>query len=235
MPASARTLQVVRKDASAAPAEAGPKVYTFRANDGDFDRYMDRNSVKGWKLENFNANPVILFNHDDGTGALFGEPALPIGKGRAYIEGNALMVDITFDQTDDFAKRIESKVDQGILSAVSVRYMMADGKFKVNEKGGFDSEEQELLEISVVTIPGNQRAVRVKALESERAEFIDAIADAVAKKLAAPKSAPVAEPVSEPVAVAAPAAEVQPEVSTAPDLDVDALVQKVWNHLKEQQ
>jgi hypothetical protein len=180
------SLVAVRKDASGAAASeqaTGPKVYKFRANDGEYDRYNDRLSVKGWKLDNYNANPIILFNHMDGAPDWWtGTPAaavLPIGKGRAYVEGDALMVDIEFDQDDPFAKAVESKVDKGILSAVSVRYRMTEGKYRENEKHGYDSDEQELYEISIVNIPGNQRAVRVKSAADERAAIVGDIAKAV--------------------------------------------------------
>jgi HK97 family phage major capsid protein len=144
------------------------KTYTFRANDGEFDRCQDRLSVQGWDLKSFNANPVILYNHDAGDGGFLGlgrKDVLPIGKGKAYVQGNALFVDVQFDQQDEFAKKVESKVDQGILNAVSVRYTIPDGAYTENEKGGLDSTAQELLEISIVTIPGNQRALRVKGFD----------------------------------------------------------------------
>jgi len=138
-----RSLQLaaVRKDAAAltaVEAGSGQRVYTFKASDGDFDRYSDRLSVKGWRVEGYNANGVVLFNHDDGaqaasTGA---EPALPIGKGRVYVEGDALMIDIVFDDEDDFARKVERKVAKGILNAVSVRYLMLPGQYRQNERGG---------------------------------------------------------------------------------------------------
>jgi HK97 family phage prohead protease len=204
-----------------ATADAGdpkPQVFKFRANDGEFDRYQDRLSVQGWKLDSFNANPVILYNHDAGDGGFLGlgaKDVLPIGKGRAYVEGNALMVDIEFDQDDEFAKKVERKVEKGILNAVSVRYLLPEGSYKENEKGGLDSSAQELLEISVVTIPGNQRALRVKGLdESEVDVFTEKIAlraaqivvkaldDRDARKAApAPTPAPVEAPKVEPVDV----------------------------------
>jgi hypothetical protein len=76
-------LERAQKDASAA-SDGKPKVFKFRANDGAFDRYQDRLSVKGWKLDAFNANPVILYNHDAGDGGFLGlgkKDVLPIGKG----------------------------------------------------------------------------------------------------------------------------------------------------------
>lgn len=145
-----------------------PKVYTFRANDGEFDRYQDRLSVKGWKLESFNAlkGPVLL-NHDAGDGGFLGlgrRDVLSLGKARAYVQRDALMVDIEFDPTDPEALRVEKKLDWlGDTGAVSVRYSLPEGSYRQNEKGGLDSDVQELLEISIVTIPGNQRALRVKS------------------------------------------------------------------------
>ncbi|NVJ20645.1 HK97 family phage prohead protease [Myxococcus sp. AM011] len=182
-PLSGTRLFTVQKDAPA-PAEGAPRLHTFRANDGDFDRYNDRLSIQGWMLDAFNVNPVVLYNHDDGSGGLFGtgrKDVLPIGKGRAYVQGDALLVDIEFDQEDDFARKVESKVARGILNAVSVRYLMH--RYHENERGGFDCEQQELLEISIVTIPGNQRAVRVKELADERAAFIQDVAKAVVATL----------------------------------------------------
>lgn len=166
----------VRKDLSGAAAPAsGPKTFKFRANDGDYDRYNDRNAVKGWQLENYNANPIVLLNHDDGQGGFFDapRPVMPIGKARAYIEGNALMADIEFDQDDPLAQAAQRKVEKGYLNAVSVRYRLSPGKFRENEKGGYDSDEQELLEISLVNIPGNQRAVRAKGFDELEARLAD--------------------------------------------------------------
>jgi phage head maturation protease len=152
---------------AAADSKSGT-LYTFRANDGEVDRYQDRVSVSGWKLDAYNANPVVLYQHDEGAGLESGAPILPIGKGLAYVDGDALMVDIQFDQDDEFARKVEAKVAGGFLNAVSVRYVMQD--FKQNELGGYDSLAQELLEISVVVVPGNQRALRVKGFDTDAAE-----------------------------------------------------------------
>lgn len=179
--------------AAPAPEEGGGTVYTFVANDGLPDRYQDRVSPKGWKLDSFNANPVILYNHDELAGLSTGAPLLPIGKGRAYLEGERLLVDVQFDQGDEFAKKVEAKVAGGFLNAVSVRYLML--KYQENELGGYDSFEQDLLEISIVTIPGNQRAVRVKALETDvEAVVRRVVAEVLGQKAAEPVPA---EPVPE--------------------------------------
>ena len=163
---------------------AGPATYTFLLSDGDFDRYDDRLSVKGWQLEAFNANPVIFYNHDSGIGFLSDRKTLPIGKGRAYVAGNALMLDVQFDQDDPFAAAVEKKVAKGILNAVSVGYRMLEGQFRENERHGYDCDAQELLEASVVTIPGNARALRVRALTPESLKAFEAQATEVLSALA---------------------------------------------------
>ncbi len=215
-PLSRSLLFTSRKDVPAT-GDARPRFFSFCANDGDFDRYNDRLSVQGWMLDAFNANPVVLYNHDDGSGGLFGtgrKDVLPIGKGRAYVQGDALLVDVEFDQEDDFARKVESKVARGILNAVSVRYLMH--RYHENERGGFDCEQQELLEISVVTIPGNQRAVRVKELADERAAFIQDMAKAVVVALDAREQRRAVPPPS-------------PDVNALAKHTAEALLQ----HLKE--
>jgi len=163
-------LLTFQREAPPADGEAGPRKWKFRANDGGYDRYNDRLNVKGWQLDAYNANPVILVNHDDWM--------LSIGKGKAFVDGDALMVEIEFDQDDELARRVEKKVEGGFMNAVSVRYLMHD--YRDNERGGYDSDAHELLEISIVTIPGNQRAVRAKSLKGVD---VDALAAALAKAL----------------------------------------------------
>ncbi|WP_395844345.1 hypothetical protein [Archangium violaceum] len=46
------------------------------------------------------------------------------------------MIDIVFDDEDDFARKVERKVAKGILNAVSVRYLMLPGPYRQNERGG---------------------------------------------------------------------------------------------------
>ncbi|AFE05233.1 putative phage prohead protease [Corallococcus coralloides DSM 2259] len=173
-------LAAVRKDAAAlstVESVGGRRVFTFRASDGDFNRYSDRMNVKGWRTDAYNANGVVLFNHDDGAQAALtrAEPPLPIGKERVYVENDALMIDVEFDDQDDFAR----KVAKGILNAVSVRHLMISGQYRANDRGGFDCDAQELLEISIVTIPGNARALRDKSLDGEGEDLVERIAKRV--------------------------------------------------------
>lgn len=173
-----KTLKLVPSDSENAD---GPKVYTFRASDGDYDRVNDRINPKGWLLDSYRSNPIVLFNHRDGAPSLFSGPQmiLPIGKADARIENNALVADITFDQNDAYAQKIEQKVADGYLNAVSVRFRPIEST--QNEKGGTDYSSVELLEISVVNIPCNSRATRLKSLDDQ----LDAFADLIIEKLVA--------------------------------------------------
>jgi hypothetical protein len=142
-----------------------PKSYSFVASTGTEDRYHDRLNPAGWDLRAFNATGgPILYNHDAGDGGALGlgrKDVLPIGKGRAYLSGGKLLVDVTFDPADTFAQQVESKVSGGFLNTVSVRYIMKD--YAANSLGGVDCSAQELIEISLVALPGNAEALRVKA------------------------------------------------------------------------
>lgn len=235
-----RTYGLVREQKEGGnPEEGKPTVYKFRANDGEFDRYNDRLNIKGWKLDDFNANPVIFYNHDSGLGLCDDRKTLPIGKARAYVEGDALMVDIEFDQDDEFAKAVESKVAKGILNAVSVGYRMVEGKYRENEKSGWDCDEQELLEISVVTIPGNQRALRIKAAQDARQKFADDIieraVDRVVKVLEQRLAPPAPEPIEVKItstAYAAAPAEVKAETKFT-DSDIERFAEHTMKFLKE--
>nr|WP_254624233.1 HK97 family phage prohead protease [Myxococcus sp. CA033] len=215
-------MSAVRKDAAtlnAVESIGGRRVYKFRASDGDFDRYSDRLNVKGWRVDGYNANGVVLFNHDDGAEAASSgaEPQLPIGKGRVYIEGDALMVDVEFDDEDEFAKRVERKVAKGILNAVSVRYLMLPGQYRQNERGGYDCDSQELLEVSVVTIPGNARAVRAKSFEEGGEDLVERIAVRVAELLDARAEAKSTDDEdAEPEEAAEPAPESKPDTEEPP-------------------
>lgn len=119
---------------------------------GDLDRHGESVNPLGWKLDNFLKNPVILYGHnyDD----------LPVGKAiRVWIEDNALKFSIQFANTD-FAKEVFSLFADGILNAFSVGFIPT--KFGVAGQDDYTYMEQELLELSVVTVPANPKALAKK-------------------------------------------------------------------------
>ena len=148
------------------------EVFTFVASTSDPDRHGTVLNQKGWKLKNFNANPIIGYQHN-----LYGDmcnapdPDDVIGKGRAYIEGDELLVDVVFDSENEKAETIKSKVSRGFLRTSSVGFIeLGDGHYG-NKDDGEDKElyyfhGQELLELSIVNIPSNP-AAKKKSLRSQ--------------------------------------------------------------------
>lgn len=100
-------------------------------------------------LQRFQANPVLMYGHD-----YWGREALPIGRvDSARAEDGKLLGGLVFDRNDEFAVKVEHKIRNRFLNAVSV---------------GFDAHDigtdgvparWELFETSVVPLPMDPDAV----------------------------------------------------------------------------
>lgn len=112
--------------------------------------------AKGWKLDNYQASPVVLWSHD------YAGTRPPIGRAEnVRIDGDKLRADIRFDQGDPFAVDIERKYREGFLNAVSVGWDTLD--FKPDDAqepwSGGKVLSAELLDISAVNVPGDPGAL----------------------------------------------------------------------------
>lgn len=162
-------------------AAEGERRVTFVASDSTRDSAGTVLNQQGWDLSRFNRNGVIGYQHKvygsyEGTD----NPDNVIGKGRAYVEGGRLMVDVDFEPADinGLAEKVYRKILFGSLKAVSVGFLpVGDGHWGEGEesrKGASPTwyyDGQELLEVSVVNIPANPNAVRVKGLDSSEEEM----------------------------------------------------------------
>jgi hypothetical protein len=152
----------------------GSRTVTFVASTYDKDRHGTILNQKNWNLDNFNANPIIGYQHN-----VYGEGSSPnpddqLGYGRAYVEGKELLIDITFEPEDinPLAEKIFKKIQHGSLRAVSVGFVPLkdeDGKYGEERDGAYHFFGQELLEVSVVNIPSNPKALK-KSLEEMNEE-----------------------------------------------------------------
>ena len=97
-----------------------------------------------WQLENYKANPVVLWAHD------YTQP--PIGRADVTQEEGNLIASVTFDQGDDLAKNIERKYRDGFLHSVSVGW-------ETQESEGATVTRAELLDVSAVPVPGDPGAL----------------------------------------------------------------------------
>lgn len=130
-----------------------PGTPVFRITSEVLDRVHDRVIGDGLKVEAFNRNPVLLWNHQSGL------PAIGTAKVYRDTAGQWLMQP-EFDGIGDLSKEIAAKVAAGTLRTCSIRFRYL--KHAYNDDGGIDVLESELLEVSITNIPCNPEAVRVK-------------------------------------------------------------------------
>lgn len=132
-------------------------VLSYTASTAAVDRYGDIISQKGWALDSYRENPVVLWQHRSDLA--------PIGRGTVKVHNDSLLIDVEFD-TDPQSAEIARKAAAGFINAVSVgfnplqsvsRSDLPDDHFAYGEKG-FYFESSELLEVSLVSIPANGEA-----------------------------------------------------------------------------
>ena len=117
------------------------------------DRDGEILSSKGWNLDSFQKNPVLLWGHNSHE--------LPIGKiiNIKSTEGR-LLFDAEFAVKENpFAEKVSKLMNGGFLNTFSVGFLP-------QEKEGDTFTKQELLEISVVNVPANPEATVSRELKS---------------------------------------------------------------------
>lgn len=109
----------------------------------------------GWQLDNYRANPVVLWAHD------YTGQRPPIGRAEVSIDENSgnLMADISFDPQDAFASEVERKYRTGYLNAVSVGWNTLDATPSKDGRSVGTVTKAELLDISAVPVPGDPGAL----------------------------------------------------------------------------
>ncbi len=143
----------------------GRKEHVFVANTHTLMRSRRRLNPAGWDFANYLRNPVLLENHD--------WQGLPIGSARPFFQGGNLMVAVAFSKRPR-AQEIELLVEEGTLRAVSAGWLTRPEHIKIIREGdkpvGLDFERQELVEVSIVTIPDDANALKVASLSIDAAE-----------------------------------------------------------------
>jgi HK97 family phage prohead protease len=150
--------------APAQPLGGDVRALRFTISTDSIDREQDRIALAGWDLKNFARNPVVLWGHDASR--------LPIGRAfDVKIEDGALKASVEFipDSTPEggqFAESVYRLARGGFIAATSVGFRPLKWDYTNDEARGADSwfpgidfEEQELVELSVVTVPANPEAL----------------------------------------------------------------------------
>jgi len=146
-------------------AEDGQRVYTFRATSEAVDRQGEVVSADGWEFGSFESNPVILDSHDySGIDAIVGKALPPLRR-----MGDTWEVDVVFSGTPK-GQLAQTLVDEGSLRAVSVGFRSLQRVGGSRDGAPLTHTKQELLEISVVPIPANPEAVRLRSMTEETEE-----------------------------------------------------------------
>jgi HK97 family phage prohead protease len=114
------------------------------------DRYNDTVSVDGWDLDNFKANPVVLWGHDGRVPA--------IGKALSVSVEEGKLRAVAQFASHPMANTVFDLIKGGFLNATSVGFFPKKWAYD-EERDGYDFLEQELFEFSVVNVPANPEAV----------------------------------------------------------------------------
>lgn len=155
-----------RRDAVSLTAEkTGERTRRVIVSDETLDRYNTTFRAAGWETDNFTKNPVVLWCHQ--------ASALPLGRATIVRGKGDLRADIEFfgAEMNPDADRVLKMLDAGVL-AVSHRFEPLEYKYNLDrEQAGdgwyppIDYLRQELLEVSIVTVPGNANALPLRDLQ----------------------------------------------------------------------
>lgn len=155
------------------------------ANTSAVDRVADQILTSAWSanggLNNYKANPIILFNHD------YDKPIGVAEEIRADTKGLYLKCIISKEADE----KVYNLVKSGILKAFSVRISIKDASY---DNDVFTIKDVELLEVSVVSVPCNPESLFSVAKSLENAEDLNLLKNADAAATPAPKKGRKMEP-----------------------------------------
>lgn len=140
----------------------------FVISTGAVDRDGDTIDPKGFNLEGFRKNPVVLFAHD--------QRQPPIGKAvdiRSTDQALESRAEFATREVLPFADTIFQLIANDFLNATSVGLIPKEFEFSDDENRGFmamDITRSDLLEFSVVPVPSNPEALiqaRAKGIDTQ--------------------------------------------------------------------
>ena len=129
------------------------RLITFTISTGSVDRDNDTIDPKGWRIQDYLKNPVVLFAHD--------YKSLPVARAkevRLSEGGLSAVAEFATADLNPMAETVYRMIKGGFLNATSVG--MRPVRHAYDEtRGGYDFLEQDLLEFSIVPVPANQDAL----------------------------------------------------------------------------
>ena len=161
--------KLIRQFGEIRKSENDDRTVKFTFSTSATDRHRTVLNKEAWELDNFNRNGIAGYMHDVYGDGLLAKPDPDdvIGKARAWVEGDDLVGEITFEPSDlnEKADKVYRKIQFGSLNAVSVGFLEKGAGTMGDKDEGQDPNTyyfagQELLEISVVNIPSNPEALK---------------------------------------------------------------------------
>jgi HK97 family phage major capsid protein/HK97 family phage prohead protease len=135
-------------------AEGADKRRTFSISSPTRDSYGDTIDPKGWDLEQYRRNPVVLYGHN--------RSGFPVGKStRVWLDGDQLKAEVEFSSEED-GQKVARLVAEGVLKGASVGFDPIEYKARKNDAGeieGIDFKRQRLVEWSIVALGANPDAL----------------------------------------------------------------------------
>lgn len=134
-------------------------IIKFVITDETVDRYGDIVRANGMVADNYLKNPVVLMHHESHGGDL--PPAKCI---KLEIVDTSVVATVEFD-TDATAQEILRKIKGGFLNCVSIGFCAIEWE-ENKESKGLIFNKWELYEFSIVKVPANPNAGRIKSLQT---------------------------------------------------------------------
>lgn len=154
----------VRKLSAETVERLDDRTLGFTISTGAVDRDQDTISLAGWQLDNFLRNPVVLWSHR--AEELPIGKAVDIGRDERRLHAAVRFLPGGYGAASEIADIVYRMTADGYLAATSVGFRPlawdftddlardADGWFP-----GIDFREQELVELSLCTVPSNPDAL----------------------------------------------------------------------------
>lgn len=160
----------------------GEKDYHFEgygSTYGNFDRDGDV-MEKGCFLKTLKSDSVrpLCLNHD--VNRIIGKAELSEADDGLYVKG-------TFNMSDEEAKKIYDLVKMGAITSMSIGFLVNDFEpiDKSEPYGKMKFTDIDLLEVSLVTVPANDKAriTDVKSFGVDIKSLVNQVSDAVIEKM----------------------------------------------------
>ncbi len=139
------------------------RMVEFRITDESIDRMSDKIDIKGWELDNYEKNPVVLFAHSHFDPPVGKSVEMTVDKKKKEIRS---ITEFTPKDLNPLGYMLYQMYLQKFMNAVSVGFKPKEYSWVSSStdaerarRGGIDFLKQELLEYSAVPVPANPNAV----------------------------------------------------------------------------